>query len=95
LQDYVRKYAPAVLRYDKRTDTHGHYAVNFGNSKGRTFDRVLILPHGRIKEYLRTGKAKAIDGSREKFYVAVTRAKFSVAFLFDEVAQAGYRLWEP
>ena|SRR6266566_7110353 len=41
---YVGKYVPVVLRRDKKADTQGLVAMNYGASKGCTFDRVLIFP---------------------------------------------------
>jgi DNA helicase-2/ATP-dependent DNA helicase PcrA len=56
--------------------------MNIGLAKGRTYDRVLIFPTKPMKEYLKTQEvAKA--GDIAKLYVAVTRARFSVAFVVD------------
>ncbi len=78
---YVNHYKLVVLRYNSNADTHGYPALNFGNAKGLEFDRALIIPHGPIKTYLQRGDVKDVEKSLEKFYVAVTRAKHSVAFL--------------
>lgn len=77
---YFETHRPIVLRWDRRTDTLGMPAHNIGVTKGRTFDRVLIFPTGPMKAYL---KSKNLDaaGDLAKFYVAVTRARFSVAFV--------------
>lgn len=77
---YVEQYAPVVLRYDKRADTQGLSAINIGVSKGSTYDRVLIFPTGPMKKYYKT-RNPSDAGSREKFYVAVTRARHSVTFV--------------
>ncbi|GAB6989894.1 DEAD/DEAH box helicase [Paenibacillus pini] len=80
---YVEKFKPMVLRHDKRSKFTSENIQNFGLSKGQTFDRVLIIPTKPIKDFLLKGKA--LEGeSRAKFYVAVTRARFSVAFLMNE-----------
>ena len=63
--------------------------------KGREFDRVLIIPHGPIKKYLRNGDLKHVQGSLAKFYVAVTRAKHSVAFLHDGMCSVDCTEWQP
>lgn len=42
---YVKSYEPQVLRLRVTTDCFGLPAMNFGESKGMTFDRVLIFPH--------------------------------------------------
>ena len=78
--DYYKTHKPLVLRHDKRTITMGLHAFNIGTMKGRTFDRVLIFPTNPMKEYLAT-KNLSKAGDLSKLYVAVTRAKFSVAFV--------------
>lgn len=78
--EYVAEHDPVVLRYDKRTDTAGLSAINIGVSKGSTYDRVLIFPTGPMKKYFKT-REPADAGAREKLYVAVTRARYSVAFV--------------
>lgn len=80
---YIELFAPAVLRYDRKTKDYEKIAMNFGNAKGLEFERVLIIPHGSIIKYLNDGNIQHVDGSKEKFYVAVTRARQSVAFLYD------------
>ncbi len=82
---YQRTHGAQVLRYDKRTNANEFENVlNFGESKGLEFDHVLILPHGPLVNWLRTGDVSKMDGSASKVYVAITRARFSVAFAFDE-----------
>jgi DNA helicase II / ATP-dependent DNA helicase PcrA len=76
---YAKKYHPTVLRYDKRANTAGLPAMNIGVSKGSTFDRVLIFPTQPMLKYLKNKDADKLT-SREKLYVAVTRARYSVAF---------------
>src|SRR2546426_3501775 len=55
LQEYVKTFAPKILRYDSRTESHGYSTLNFGNAKRLGFPRVLVLPHGPIKKYLKNG----------------------------------------
>jgi DNA helicase-2/ATP-dependent DNA helicase PcrA len=96
VHEYVKRYKPTLLRYDRRTkETYGCPALNFGNAKGLEFDRVLIIPHGPTRKYLQSGDANDVSGSREKFYVAVTRAKHSVAFLYDEQCSIDCTEWRP
>ena len=83
VHEYVSRFSPILLRYDRSAKTYGNQALNFGNAKGLEFDRVLIIPHGPIKKYLQSGDVNDVKGSIEKFYVALTRAKQSVAFLYD------------
>jgi DNA helicase II / ATP-dependent DNA helicase PcrA len=77
---YVEKYDPAILTYDKNSDTQGHRGMNIGLSKGKTYDRVLIVPSGTMLQYV---KSRNLDAFKEpeKLYVAVTRARFSAVFI--------------
>lgn len=82
VKDYIETYNPAVLRHSISSNTLGYPARNFGLSKGLTFDRVLIFPTAPIKRFLRT-KDPTDAGDRAKLYVAITRARHSVAFVVD------------
>lgn len=80
--DYVARYQPTILRTNVLADTMELSARNIGVSKGSTYDRVLIFPTKPMRKYLRTGNPSDA-GSLEHFYVAVTRARYSVAFVVD------------
>ncbi|GAB4223491.1 MAG: hypothetical protein Tsb005_18730 [Gammaproteobacteria bacterium] len=54
---------------------------NFGISKGLEFERVLIYPPKPFVDWLRESKNLEFS-SRVKFYVAVTRAKYSVGIVW-------------
>lgn len=82
LEEYVRLFEPKFLRYSKATLCNWP-ASNFGQTKGLDFDRVLILPTKKIEKVL-AGKGNELENtSLAKFYVAITRARHSVAFLYD------------
>lgn len=81
IKDYYNFYNPQVLKYDVRTDVRDYSSFNFGECKGMTFDRVLIYPNGPLKNFIM--KQKTLS-SPQKYYVAVTRAKYSVAFVVDK-----------
>lgn len=83
LDSYIDRFSPQVLRLDGKTDCGGCPALNFGDSKGMTFDRVLIFPHKGSRTWLTTGDYQHVDGSVAKLYVGVTRARHSVAFVHD------------
>jgi len=83
VENYFKKYSPSVLRYSKTAKTMNLPATNFGGSKGKTYDRVLIYPTKPMLEYLKT-KDLSKAGDKSKFYVAITRAKHSVAFVVDK-----------
>ena len=80
LPSYIDTHRPTLLRHSKASKTHGYHALNFGAAKGATFDRVLIFPTAKIKKYLESKDHQHIE-DKSRFYVAVTRAKHSVAFV--------------
>ncbi len=82
VSDYINRFAPKILRYDRRNNAMGYPAMNIGVSKGKTFDRILIFPTGPMKKYMKT-RDLASAGNITKFYVAITRAKYSVALVID------------
>ena len=57
--------------------------MNFGESKGRGFDHVVILPTGPMQKWLVDPGSELAAQSRAKFYVALTRARHSVAVAMD------------
>lgn len=59
-------------------------ALNFGVSKGRSFDSVFIYPTENFKKWLKNPNITLPESSRAKFYVAVTRAKHSVGIVCDK-----------
>lgn len=87
---YLEKYHPIQLRHNMRISTDNNYlSQNFGQSKGRTYDRVVIYPTEDIKNWMKNKQSKLADETRAKLYVAVTRARYSVAFVIpdDETVQ--------
>ncbi len=58
-------------------------AINFGNSKGLSFNRILIYPTKPIMTWIKDNNSELKPTSRCKFYVAVTRAKHSVGVVYD------------
>ena len=77
---YVETHRPVVLRYNKRRDTMGLPARNIGVAKGSASDHVLIFPTNPMLRFLTDGDATKLS-AREHLYVAVTRARHSVAFV--------------
>jgi DNA helicase-2/ATP-dependent DNA helicase PcrA len=78
---YIAEHHPVtVLRHDKNVDTAGLPAMNIGIAKGSTFDRVMIFPTKPMLKYLEDGDETKLKAP-ERLYVAVTRARFSVAFV--------------
>lgn len=72
-------------------------AMNFGESKGRGFDHVVILPTEPMRRWLSDPTTDLKPQSRAKFYVALTRGRHSVAIAMDwETAPlpAGFSLYK-
>lgn len=79
---YYDFFLPQELRYDKRTiGTCGYNVVNFGECKGKTFPRCLIYANKTFIDFLKGKELKA----PEKYYVAMTRAKYSNAIVIDSL----------
>lgn len=95
LEAYLASFDPLCLRPTKITAAEIAVASrNFGKVKGLTTDRVLILPTGPITAFLTKGtslKPKAACG----LYVAVTRARHSIAFLVDNPSATRLQVWVP
>lgn len=83
---YLEKYNPIQLRWSsKNKQVSDRFRVlNFGESKGQTFDRVLIYPTKRMLKWVRDFETNLKNQTKAKFYVAITRAKFSVGIVCDE-----------
>ncbi len=82
---YFDYYKPQELRYSIKTNcVLSNSPLNFGDCKGRTFDRCLIYPPKPLVDFL---KGKVLY-SPEKYYVALTRAKYSNAIVVDKLFPA-------
>jgi DNA helicase-2/ATP-dependent DNA helicase PcrA len=93
--NYIQRFRPSVLRYNSLASTYGCEAMNFGAAKGLEFDRVLIISTEPIKKYLQSGKLSHVEKSREKLHVAITRARHSVAFVFNGHSPCLLNRWLP
>lgn len=82
--EYLKTYLPVQLRENIKTEVNENYRVmNFGESKGLSFDRVLIYPTNPILKWLADSNFELAATSRSKLYVALTRARFSVGIICD------------
>lgn len=61
--------------------------LNFGVSKGLTFDTVIIYPTSDMKAWLRGKRESLATTTKAKLYVAITRARRNVYFVFDDVEE--------
>lgn len=82
---YLSTYQPIQLRDSVRTKIKDSElsVFNFGKSKGLEFDRVIIYPTAPIIEWIEDENVELAPTSRSKFYVALTRARYSVAIVYD------------
>lgn len=94
INEYLIKYKPIQLIWNSKTPTNSSFpALTFGKSKGKTYDRVLIYPTPNITNWIKdnsynftkdiSDKKEKLESVREKFYVALTRARHSVAIVLD------------
>lgn len=94
---YLSAHRPRLLRERITTARDSPLPfTNFGKVKGVTEDHVLIYPTGPIRKFLEDGTAlnpKTACG----LYVAITRAKHSVAFVVPDPAnvKSTYTVWVP
>ena len=80
LSKYCEYYKPIILRYAKNSKIDECEIINYGGSKGATYNRVLIIPVSTVLPFIKGQSLITSNQTRSKFYVACTRAKHSVAF---------------
>lgn len=81
---YLKMFNPAQLRYNKKTAVNdGYFVRTFGDSKGLSFDRVLIYPTNPLIKWLGNNNSDLAPTSRSKSYVAITRARYSVGIVYN------------
>jgi DNA helicase II / ATP-dependent DNA helicase PcrA len=104
VMEYLAAFQPQVLRWSSTTGTNylpsNVSCYTFGSCKGLGFDRVLIVPTEKHMKFF-CGNDKAFekektDESQNKLYVAITRARYSLAILVeDELAKnLPYPVWD-
>lgn len=84
VEQYYELYKPQILTWDRRVETVSGRRMNYGQSKGLTFDRTLIYPTQTIRTFLLNGDPSILTNP-SKFYVAITRARNSVALVYDGI----------
>lgn len=81
---YLESYTPIQLRWDKRVKVNDKYLVKtFGETKGLTYPRVLVYPTQIFIKWMSDNNIDLPPTSRAKYYVALTRAEYSVAIVYD------------
>ena len=89
-EDYVQTYSPLVLRWSASSGRRYENVCdifNFGEVKGTSSDHVLIIPTDPILKFLKSREIMKPQ-ARAKLYVAVTRARHSVAFILGQRQEA-------
>lgn len=80
---YIEKYSPVSLIWNsssqKKVKTKEYY--NYGSSKGLQFDATIIYPTSKLINFISREGIDLPDETRTKFYVAVTRARYSCAIV--------------
>lgn len=96
---YLEKYHPVQLRDNVTVAVNPNYPVyNFGDSKGLTFERVLIYPTKPMLNWFIDHKTELKFKSRSRLYVALTRARHSVGIVFDNkknITVEGIQIYSP
>ena len=84
IPQYLSKFNPVQLRWDIRREVNSKFEVyNFGESKGKTFNRVLIYPTEDMLNWIFNNNYDLANSTRAKLYVAITRARYSVGIVYD------------
>ena len=80
---YLEQYNPIQLRWDSRNSKVNpkFIAMNIGSSKGLTLDRVLLYPTKNMIDWLNDENTQLVQQTQSKFYVGLTRAKYSLGIL--------------
>lgn len=96
VESYLEKYKPIQLRDSKKVNVNDkHLVMNFGDAKGLTFNRVIIYPTTPMQEWIFNHNKDLKPKSRARLYVAVTRAKYSVAIVITKSKNVdGISVWE-
>lgn len=93
--EYVRLFQPQCLRHSVSSGKAFDLDyLNFRVSKGMTYERVLIVPTAPIAKFIASGTYLEAN-SASSFYVAVTRAKQSVAIVLDKAGSSSLPFWQP
>lgn len=99
-ESYIQTYSPTVLRWSissKTPETAYPFEIkNIGVSKGATYDHVLIICTDPFKKFVKDGTIPVSEKTKCELYVAITRARYSVAFVYDQpIFQDVFNLYKP
>lgn len=95
VHEYLARYSPQCLRNSISSAKHLDLSFqNFRGVKGATFERVLIAPTKNIENFIKKGMPLESTAAAA-FYVAVTRAKQSLAIVIDQPGKSQLPYWTP
>lgn len=95
VHEYMAKYSPQCLRNSISSAKNLDLPfLNFKGVKGATFERVLIGPTKNIENFIKNGTPLESTAAAV-FYVAVTRAKQSLAIVLDQPGVSTLQYWTP
>jgi len=85
---YMHEFNPVVLRWSVKskipqTTVEAIEIKNIGVSKGASYDHVIIICTQGFEDYIKEGAIPQKEKTRSELYVAITRARYSVAFVYD------------
>lgn len=84
VREYAEQHGATILRWNKSSGNYpGLPVANFGECKGMQCDHVVVIATTSFVDFLVKGVSLP-EESACKFYVAVTRAKYSVAIAVDD-----------
>lgn len=84
--EYSFRYNAALLSQRESDSYDAVETINFGKSKGLTRDDIIVIATQAIEDFLVSGKDLR-PTSACGFYVAVTRARYSVAIAVNDPAK--------
>ena len=95
IDEYIAQFRPQCLRSTANSGKAFDLDyLNFGLAKGMERERVLIVPTDGIVKFVQSGTLLKPKPAAN-FYVAVTRAKQSVAIVIQESGTSGLSFWNP
>lgn len=95
VQGYAKQHNATILRWSKSSGDYPSLPVaNFGECKGMQCDHTVIIATAPIVNFLVKGTPLS-EESACKFYVAVTRARYSVAIAVDDAESVFCAIEQP
>ena len=83
---YLEQFKPVQLRWDSRNKNVvvQYSSMNIGSSKGLTLDRVILYPTSQMIEWFKDESKTFEQQTQSKFYVGLTRARYSLGILVED-----------